>query len=45
MDNRRLILILSDFNAANFAGYLANDDSRPAVDVHVSARWIGEWAC
>jgi FkbH-like protein len=35
MDNRRSVLILSDFNASNFAAYLANSTERPLVDARV----------
>jgi FkbH-like protein len=35
MDNRRPVLILSDFNAGNLAGYLTNDMRQPLVDVRV----------
>ncbi len=36
MADRRSLAILSDFNASNCAGYLANDTGRPALDVQVA---------
>ena len=36
MDSRRPFLILADFNAGNFAAYLASDARQPLLDV-----WVG----